>query len=65
MKKRSQKDAKPSKCIRCLAEVDLATFLRNDQVCDACSDMTPAEQFRYRSNTAEQNAALAAMEAES
>jgi hypothetical protein len=53
-----------SKCISCLDEVDLATFLRNDHVCDRCNDLPPAEAFRYRSNTDEQTAAIAAMEAQ-
>lgn len=52
----------PAKCVRCLAKVDLATFLANDHVCDPCADATPTEIYKYRSNTDEQAAALAAME---
>ncbi|HSY51185.1 MAG TPA: hypothetical protein VLC46_20430 [Thermoanaerobaculia bacterium] len=50
-------------CIRCLAGVDLEEFLRNDHVCDVCAELTPAETYKYRSNTTEQTAAIAAMEA--
>jgi hypothetical protein len=54
-------DFKPSKCIRCLAEVALETFLRNDHVCDTCAEASPAEEYRYRSNDDQQAAAIAAM----
>lgn len=62
MKKHQHKDAKPSKCVRCLGEVDLETYLRNDHVCDTCAALPLAAQFNYRSNDDLQSAALAAME---
>jgi hypothetical protein len=33
-------------CIRCLAEVDAETYLRNDHVCDSCAEaeMKPPEK---------------------
>lgn len=59
---RKTSEPRPSKCVRCLDEVDLETFLRNDHVCDRCTDLPLAEQFRYRSKDDLQTAALAAME---
>jgi hypothetical protein len=56
-------EVRPSKCVRCLGDVDLETFLRNDHVCDPCADLPLSEQFRYRSKDDLQTAALAAMEA--
>jgi len=51
-----------TRCVRCLAEVDLEQFLRNDHVCDPCGDLPITEQYRFRSNTPDQQAAIAAME---
>ena len=49
-------------CIRCLAAIDLGTFLANDHICDVCADLQPVEIYKYLSNTDEQAAALEAME---
>lgn len=54
--------ARPSKCVRCLGDVNLENYLRNDHVCDSCAELLPAEIYKNRSNTNEQSAALAAME---
>jgi hypothetical protein len=51
-----------TKCVSCLTDVDLDTFLANDHVCDPCAERPLSEQFRYRSKDDIQTAALAAME---